>query len=355
MPTSAVPQSPRKADILTQAVPGWQTALNRAVTDPAELLDLLHLPQSLVPAARRAAQLFPLRVPLGFVERMQPGDASDPLLRQVLPLAAEHDDVPGYRVDAVGDLASRRGGGLLHKYHGRALLIATGACAVHCRYCFRRHFPYAGNQAAPHDWQRALECIRNDASLQEIILSGGDPLTLNDRRLARLVTQLEAIPHVTRLRIHSRLPVVLPERIDAGFLRWFDKTRLERIVVIHANHANELDDRVAAAVKKLRDNGATVLNQSVLLRGVNDDPAVLTQLSLRLFTIGVLPYYLHLPDPVAGTAHFDVDKQQAVDIMQQTAAQLPGYLVPRLARENPGDASKQVLGFGQVLIQGDQA
>ncbi len=321
-------------------VPAWQAELARAVTDPQELLRQVGLGPEWLPAARAAAQVFPLKVPRGFLRRMRRGDPHDPLLRQVLPLAAELAEVAGFGADPVGDRAALRAPGVLHKYHGRVLLTATGACAVHCRYCFRREFPYQEANASADRFHAALDYIAADASLDEVILSGGDPLTLSDRRLAEFVRALEAIPQVTRLRLHTRLPVVLPERIDRGLLAWLGDTRLATVVVIHANHAQELDEDVRTALAALKDAGATLLNQSVLLRGVNDSVAALAGLSTALFAAGALPYYLHVLDRVTGAAHFEIDEQRARAIHAELSALLPGYLVPRLVREQPGAPSK---------------
>jgi len=315
-----------------------------SITDPERLLEMLDLPQDLLPGAQRAAVLFGLRVPQGYVARMRRRDAQDPLLRQVLPLHAETASHPNFRRDAVGDMAARREGGILHKYHGRALLITTGACAVHCRYCFRRHFPYNEVNAARASWRSALAQIAADESLEEIILSGGDPLSLSNTRLQSLIQALDGIPHVQRLRIHTRTAIVLPQRVDTGLLHCLQSSRLQIVVVVHANHAQELDDNVAEALGRLRASGACLLNQSVLLRGVNDDSQVLIDLSKHLFKLGVLPYYLHLLDKVEGAEHFDVPEQDARILWQNMAAGLPGYLVPKLAREQAGGASKILLG-----------
>jgi EF-P beta-lysylation protein EpmB len=284
---------------------------------------------------------FPLRVPRGFVARMQHGDPNDPLLLQVLPRRAEHDVVEGFTVDAVGDMASRAGHGLLHKYDGRALLIASGSCAINCRYCFRRHFPYAEDIAAAAQWREALALVRADTSIRELILSGGDPLSLATHKLEELTRGLADLPHVIRLRIHTRLPVVLPERIDDEFTAWLAALPLQKVVVLHANHANEFDGAVDAACARLRGAGATLLNQSVLLRGVNDDADALTTLCERSFAAGVLPYYLHQLDKVAGAAHFEVDDTRALALIDSLRARLPGYLVPKLVRELQGDPAKR--------------
>lgn len=321
-------------------LPDWRQSLRDAVTDPHELLALVGLPQLAGQLPADAAG-FPLKVPRGFIRRMRRGDPADPLLRQVLPVLAELDDVPGFTDDAVGDLDAVAAHGVLHKYEGRALLIAAGSCAVNCRYCFRRHFPYAEELAAARAWRGAVDCLAHDTSIREVILSGGDPLVLSTQKLTDLTDALRDLPHVIRLRIHSRLPVVLPERIDDALCAWLADLRLQRVVVIHANHPNELDTDVGAACARLRDAGVTLLNQSVLLRGVNDDAGVLAQLSERLFALGVLPYYLHQLDRVRGTAHFEVPDARARILVDTLRNNLPGYLVPRLVRELPGDGAKR--------------
>jgi EF-P beta-lysylation protein EpmB len=327
---------------LSSPAPDWRELWRSAVTDAGELLGMLglaHLADRLPPADAG----FPLRVPRGFVARMRPGDPRDPLLLQALPQLAELDEAPGFVADAVGDLAARETRGVLHKYRGRALLIASGSCAINCRYCFRRHFPYGEEMAAAGQWRQALEHVRQDASVSELILSGGDPLSLTTAKLKELSRGLAGIPHVVRLRIHTRLPVVLPERVDGAFAAWLDGLPLQKVVVLHANHANEFDAGVDAACARLREAGATLLNQSVLLRGVNDDADALAALSERLFAAGVLPYYLHQLDRVQGAAHFEVDDARALALLERLRARLPGYLVPRLVREVGGEPSKRPL------------
>lgn len=325
--------------------PLWQRLLADAITDPAELLAELELDAGYLPAAKAAAGLFPLRVPRGFVRRMRKRDPHDPLLRQVLPLGAELRRVEGFGHDPVADLASRTASGVLQKYAGRALLIATGACGVHCRYCFRRHFPYQEENASVQGWNGALQALRDDMSIREVILSGGDPLSLSDRRLTELAAGLAAIPHIQRLRIHTRQVVVLPERVDNALLGWLDRTRLQKVVVVHVNHAREIDAQVKDACDRLRATGAQLLNQSVLLAGVNDTETALAELSEVLFEAGVLPYYLHLLDRVEGAAHFEIEEPRAVALMNALQARLPGYLVPKLVREIPGAASKTSVPF----------
>ncbi|ADE13765.1 lysine 2,3-aminomutase YodO family protein [Nitrosococcus halophilus Nc 4] len=320
--------------------PAWQTELARAVRNPQELLALIglnHHPQLAGEATRRQ---FPLRVPRGYIARMKKGDPNDPLFRQVFPLIAEDQISPGFSADPVGDLAAMPAPGVLQKYAGRVLLVTTGACAIHCRYCFRRHFPYADHNPAPSQWQQALQYIAQNPSTQEVILSGGDPLTLTDNRLTELVQALAAISHVKRLRIHTRLPVVLPERVDSHLLQWLEHTSLQKVVVIHANHANELDDRVGEALEGLSRAGCRLFNQTVLLRGINDRVSALCDLSESLFDAGVIPYYLHLLDRVQGAAHFEVDTPTAQCLHRTLRARLPGYLVPLLVQELAGAPSK---------------
>ena len=330
-----------RTSVLRQASP-WQIELSHAITDPVELLQALELSPEALPVGSLANRAFPLRVPRGYVSRMCKGDPADPLLRQVFPLAQEDLPAPGFSDDPVGDLAAMVTPGLLHKYHGRVLLVATGACAIHCRYCFRRHFPYL--DANPLDqWHRALEYIGADDSITEVILSGGDPLMLSDRRLQELSECLEKIPHVQRLRIHTRLPIVLPERVNSELLGWFKRMRLKSIVVVHANHANEINEEVREACRNLAQAGVTLLNQSVLLRGVNDRSEALVALSEALFQARVLPYYLHLLDKVQGAAHFEVDEAKAQGLLQDLNARLPGYLVPRLVKEEAGMPGKTLV------------
>ena len=312
----------------------WQRQLKCAVTDLDELLSLVDLDRQSVDAAPDSS--FPVRVPRPYVARMRRGDPQDPLLRQVLPLRCEAAPAAGYVSDPLAEAAAVVAPGALKKYAGRMLAVVTGACAVHCRYCFRRHFPYAEHRQGV-DFQ-ALTAIRNDPSTREAILSGGDPLLLTDAHFARLVERVDAIPHVSRLRIHTRLPVVIPQRITTALVDALAGVRQRVVVVLHFNHGNEIDADCERALRAL--DGFTLLNQSVLLRGVNDHADTLRELSERLFDVGVLPYYLHLPDAVAGTAHFDVQERRAIDIHRRLAAQLPGYLVPKLVRETLGAEAK---------------
>ncbi len=325
------------------APPPWQEALRRAVRDPVQLCDLLGLPGAWHAPARLASRRFPLCAPLEFVGRMRPGNPHDPLLRQVLPLADELRHVPGYRPDPVDDAAAVRQPGLLQKYPGRVLMVTTPACAVHCRYCFRRHFDHAATPRTLADWQPAWEQIAADPTVQEVVLSGGDPLMLPDPRLDRLIGHLEAIPHLRRLRLHTRLPIVIPQRVTDELVTCLRASRLTPIVVVHVNHAAELDDAVAQAVTRLVGAGIPVLNQSVLLRGVNDALDTLAALSLRLLELRVMPYYLHQLDQVTGAAHFWVPIARGRQLMAALRAQLPGYAVPRYVREEPGCASKTLL------------
>lgn len=319
--------------------------MREAIRDPNELLNRLGLDPHLHGCTEKPLPDFPLLVPRGYVSRMRLGDPRDPLLLQVLPQILEHEHKSGFVTDPVGDMAALMAPGLLHKYHGRALIITTGACAIHCRYCFRRHYPYAEASAGRSHWNAVLENLVNLPDIDEIILSGGDPLMLDDNKLLELVNTLERIQKIKRLRLHTRLPVVLPERIDKNLLNWIRDTRLQVICVIHSNHANELDTSVKAALHSLRNAGVTLLNQSVLLRGINDKTETLKQLSVRLFECGVLPYYLHMLDPVSGAAHFEVKPSRAAMLIQQLRANLPGYLVPKLVREQAGQPSKTEVSF----------
>ena len=320
----------------------WQRELSRAITKPEDLIDALGLDPALLAGARAANEVFALRVTPSYLARMRRGDRNDPLLRQVLPLVEETEQFDGYVADPLAERDYTRAPNLLQKYAGRALLITTQACAIHCRYCFRREFPYDEQQEeqGASRWSAALAAIAADDSIEEMILSGGDPLSLSDARLTQLTDAIQAIPHVRRLRLHTRQPVVLPSRVDDGLLGWLRTLRLPTVVVLHINHANEIDEAVRAACARLRGAGVTLLNQSVLLRGVNDDVETLANLSRTLFDAGVSPYYLHLPDRVRGTAHFDVPEARARELVAGLTARLSGYLVPRLVREVPGAASK---------------
>ncbi len=319
---------------------GWQRQMAEAFCTPEALLAFLDLPPER--AAGCAQQAFRLKVPRYYAGLMTPGDPNDPLLRQVLPLADECRQAPGFVTDPTGDQSASRGAGVLHKYRGRALVVTTGACAVHCRYCFRRHFPY-GETGARGDWQAVIDTLAAEPGLSEVILSGGDPLVLEDTRLAELLTALARLPGIRRLRIHTRTPVVLPDRLDDGLTRLLTDCPLPLVVVLHANHPREITEELADRLRPLRRAGITLLNQAVLLVGVNDDADTLAELSERLHDCGVLPYYLHQLDRVAGAAHFEVSDQRARALHQALTARLPGYLVPRLVQEIPGAPSKQAL------------
>ncbi len=321
----------------------WHRSLSEAVRDPDELVDRLKLPDRYRQPARRAAQRFPLLVPRSFLARMQPGNPHDPLLRQVLPLDAELKEVPGFVSDVLEEGAARAAPGLLQKYAGRALLIATGNCAVHCRYCFRRDYAYAEEPRQADEWEPAFKTIAADVTLHEIILSGGDPLMLTDGRLRLLIGRLAEIPHLKRLRIHTRLPIVLPDRVSTELLELLPSSRLTPIVVVHANHPRELRADCDESLRRLVKSGMTVLNQSVLLRGINDHADTLAELCERLVDLGVIPYYLHQLDRVAGTSHFEVTEERGRAIVRELRRRLPGYAVPQFVRETPGAAHKIAL------------
>jgi L-lysine 2,3-aminomutase len=317
----------------------WQALLAGAVRSPDELLRLLEIDPGQL-KVRPLAGDFPLRVPHGFVRRMNRGDIHDPLLRQVLPVVGETLQVAGYGHDPLAELSAMPSPGLLHKYRGRALLTVTGACAIHCRYCFRRHYPYGTANPLGGELDRSLDYLARHPEISEIILSGGDPLTLSDQRLGEITGRLSALPQLQTLRIHTRLPIVLPERIDDGLLDLLARQRMQVVMVVHCNHANEIDASVRDALQRLGAAGVTLLNQSVLLHGVNDSVSQLMELSRALFEAGVLPYYLHQLDRVQGAAHFAVDDPAAVSLIEGVRNALPGYLVPRLVREQAGQAAK---------------
>jgi EF-P beta-lysylation protein EpmB len=321
----------------------WQEALSDLITDPEELLTSLELDPALLDRARAAARAFPLKVTRGFAARMQKGNPDDPLLLQVLPLGMELNDMPGYTSDPLQEINVNPIPGLLHKYDGRVLVTLTSACAVHCRYCFRRHFPYEDNNPGMGGWEKIFAYIKQDKSISEVILSGGDPLSASDRLLKLFTDQLLQIPHVKRLRIHTRLPVVLPERITEDFIHWISHIPFDKIMVIHVNHPNEINDDVRQAMQGLRNAGIHLLNQTVLLKRVNNNVNTLRTLSEVLFSAGVLPYYLHTLDKVHGASHFDITLREAQELYAGMIKKLPGYLVPRLVCEEPGMSSKTLL------------
>ncbi|WP_427162903.1 EF-P beta-lysylation protein EpmB [Klebsiella oxytoca] len=337
------------AHIVTLNTPSredWLTQLADVVTSPDELLQLLNVDADAnLLAGRDAKRLFALRVPRAFIARMEPGNPNDPLLRQVLTSQEEFIHAPGYSTDPLEEQHSVVPG-LLHKYSNRALLLVKGGCAVNCRYCFRRHFPYAENQGTKRNWQKAMEYIAAHPELDEIIFSGGDPLMAKEHELDWLLTQLESIPHIKRLRIHSRLPIVIPARITDTLVARISASSLQVLLVNHINHANEIDTAFRRAMKSLRMAGVTLLNQSVLLRGVNDNARTLADLSNGLFDAGVMPYYLHVLDRVQGAAHFMVSDEEARAIMRELLTLVSGYLVPKLAREIGGEPSKTPLDLG---------
>jgi EF-P beta-lysylation protein EpmB len=334
------------------AVGSWQRELAGAIRSTEDLLLRLGLIQPQEPLETALSRLgipdqnldflrrFPVLVPENFLRRMQPGDASDPLLRQVLPLTAEAEIVEGFVSDAVGDLAARRTDGVIQKYEGRVLLIAASACAVHCRYCFRRNYPYEAEPRRLDDWQPALSEITSDTSITEVIFSGGDPWMLNDQRLQALCSAIDAIPHIERFRFHTRLPIVLPSRVTVELLTLLRDLRSQAIVVVHANHANEIVGDCETALRTIVRAGVPVLNQSVLLAGVNDSVDALESLSRRLVNVGVMPYYLHQLDQVSGTAHFKVATSQGLELLDELSSRLPGYAVPRYVQEIPGQTGK---------------
>lgn len=317
----------------------WQKELSNVVTDPKKLLQMLEIDSTEYLQHFSARKLFPVRVPRPFIARMQKGNFNDPLLKQVMPLSDEFVISKGYSTDPLAEHDTVTEG-LLHKYQHRVLMIVKSGCAVNCRYCFRRHFPYGENSPNKSRWQSALTYIAEHKEINEVIFSGGDPLMANDEHLQWLIEQLEPIKHVTRLRIHTRLPIVIPQRITTHLVEMLSQTRLKATMVLHINHPNELDDTVKIALEKLRIARIPLFNQSVLLKGINDDADVLCQLSEELFDNGIQPYYLHMFDPVQAVAHFDVCEKQAKKIVHKMMATLPGFLMPKLVREIAGEANK---------------
>lgn len=337
----------------------WQEQLIDSIRDWDELFQYLELSPNDFPkfnhlAIDQAMNAFPLKVPRHYAAQMAKSNPQDPLLLQILPQAQEMVAAPGYSLDPLLETGATEGlgknsveqnsPGVIQKYRSRVLLMISSACAVHCRYCFRRHFPYHEHQRSKKDWEKSLAQIADDPQVNEIILSGGDPLSANDRLLGWLVDQIHSLPKVTTLRIHTRLPVVIPDRLDQNCLAWLRRhPDLQKVMVLHCNHPQEISSELATGVEALRKNGIHVLNQSVLLKGVNDCADTLIELSEALFKNGIMPYYLHLLDKVIGTHHFDVEEKRARQLHREISASLPGYLLPKLAREIPGNNSKTVL------------
>ncbi len=324
----------------TWQINNWQDELKDLVQDPATLLRELQLDPALLEPAMRASSQFPLRATRSYVSRIRKGDPQDPLLLQILPLGAELEMRDGFERDPLQEQRFNPVPGLVHKYRSRALLIAATQCAINCRYCFRRHFPYGDNQLSRPEWQRALDYLRQAKEVNEVILSGGDPLSLGDKQLAWLAQEIAGIEHVKRLRIHTRYPVILPSRITDTLLDNLTSTRLKVVMVLHCNHPQEIDCAVTKAINALLDRRLTLLNQTVLLKNINDNSRILATLSETLFDAGVMPYYLHLLDKVEGSAHFAVDDLTARKLYGDLLTLLPGYLVPKLVRETPHEGSK---------------
>lgn len=322
------------------SIPNWQIELANAVSEPQELFRLLEIEPSALGKIWEVIQKFPLRVPRSFIARMEKGNSEDPLLLQVLPTANELAIFPGYVKAPLEEQRFNPVSGLLHKYRDRALLLLTGACAINCRYCFRQYFPYEENVPGKQGWNKVISYLEKNSAIKEVIFSGGDPLILKDAFLAELIHKISAITHVQRLRLHTRLPIVLPQRITPELLQVLTATHLKLVMVMHINHANEIDHSVGTALRLLQAAGITLFNQSVLLKKINDSVETLVNLSEKLFANGILPYYLHLLDKVQGAMHFDVCEDKAKYLVQQMMQQLPGYLVPKLVREQPGALSK---------------
>ncbi len=318
----------------------WQDILKSCFTKPDDLLNYLNIRTEVPEALQQTMTNFPMRVPLPFAQRMRKGDLNDPLLLQVLPQIAELETIPGFTHDPLCESHATAKEGLLHKYHGRVLLVTTSSCAIHCRYCFRRHFPYDSHRLNKQHWLETFDYIAQDGTISEVILSGGDPLNCANHQLEWISHQLEKIPHIKRLRIHTRLPIAIPQRVDSGLLSWLANCRLKVVMVLHCNHPNEIDEAVRVALSKLSDIKIPLLNQSVLLAKVNDRVDILAELSEQLFDCGVQPYYLHLLDKVTGSAHFDLENHKVEQLYRELFEILPGYLVPKLVREVAGAPAK---------------
>jgi EF-P beta-lysylation protein EpmB len=331
----------------TLAEESWKKLLASGIQNLQELAHYLDLNvQQLLPEGAQQSSLesgFSTRIPLPYASRIKKGELNDPLLRQVLPSLFEQQSAAGFVTDPLNEAQFNPINGLLHKYASRVLLVASSACPIHCRYCFRRHFGYSNNNPGKERWVQVFDYLRTDTTINEAILSGGDPLTASDSHLAWMAQQLASIPHMRRLRIHTRFPVVIPQRVTPELIAWLKAFSLQKVMVLHINHPAEIDDHVVQALIDLKAADVTLLNQSVLLKGVNDSAEVLAALSERLFDAGVLPYYLHLTDKVAGTAHFDVHETEALQIFEQLQALVPGFLLPKLVREIPNQPSKTII------------
>jgi len=324
---------------LSIKIKSWQQELTEGFNTPRDLCHFLDLP----PDVSQLSPTFPVRVPYEFAARMEKGNPNDPLLKQVLPTIDETYDILGFKQDPVGDMAAMTETGVIHKYQNRVLFIMTGSCAINCRYCFRRNFAYADVHLSTQKITRAIEYVANNKTISEVILSGGDPLLLNDQKLTALFQQFDKINHIKRIRIHTRIPIVLPSRITENLCHILSDNNKQVVVVVHSNHQNELNGKVKRACTQIKDQQITLLNQSVLLNGINDTSEQLVALSEKLFTFGIIPYYLHLLDRARGTAHFEVKQSEAIQLMDQIKQTLPGYLVPKLVREQAGATSKIII------------
>lgn len=321
----------------------WQQVLAESITDPEQLMASLGLNTTQHAINPTVLKQFSCRVPQPYFNRIEKNNPDDPLLKQVLPINQELEQTPGYSIDPLAEIQASPADGFLHKYHGRVLVPLTGACAINCRYCFRRHFDYGQHSLSPTRWQNLLDYLQDNPEISEVIFSGGDPLIIKDPNLQKLIDQISALPQISTLRLHTRLPIVIPQRITHHLINMLHQCRLNIVMVVHCNHANEIDDLVTQTMLKLKATGVTLLNQSVLLNDINDDAHSLIQLSHRLFSAGILPYYIHLLDKVQGAAHFDVKPEKALNLIESIRSKLPGYLVPRLAQEVPNQSSKQVI------------
>lgn len=319
----------------------WQLELKNSITNYLDLFKLLNLnPKHPKLIDTIQYSQFPLLVTNSFINRIQKMDINDPLLRQILPTTQELQNNNSFCADPLQEANFNKIPGLLHKYSSRVLIIVTKACAINCRYCFRKEFQYSANIASGKNLENIINYIAKDSSIIEVILSGGDPLIAPNNYLQHLISKLESIKHIETVRIHSRVPIILPCRLEPEFINILLKSRLNIVLVTHTNHPQEINQEVAEYFKLLQNTKITLLNQTVLLKNINDNAGVLAELSRKLFSIKILPYYLHILDKVNGTKHFAVKLSTAKKIYGELQSKLPGYLVPKLVTEKPGAKHK---------------
>jgi L-lysine 2,3-aminomutase len=331
----------------------WQSLLKENITSLGELLDAVGIPEQNRAEVGLQDYGFPVMVPRHFVSLIEKGNLNDPLLKQVLPLPQEGQVSSGFITDPLQEKQFTPVAGCLHKYQGRVLIITSGRCAINCRYCFRRHFPYGDHQITQEKWQAILTYIRHDASIREVIFSGGEPFIVSDASLSSYMTSLEDIEHVDTVRFHTRMLITLPQRMGESFFHWVSHTKKKIVIVVHVNHANELHPILQPLLRRLAEHGVTLLNQSVLLRDVNDTVDRLEALSRKLFQYGILPYYLHQLDPISGAQHFNVPREQGLALHRALRERCPGYLIPKYVVELAGLPYKEMIDASTHNSQGE--